>query len=150
MSRFFLTLSTLVSLSLLNVSCNNDDLNGVLPDDGAVEVSFVIDVEAVHSSRAISDGTGATQLMYAVFDENDQVVIPKVVKDNIESLLTAKGYTMSISLPKGNVYRVVFWAQNPECSAYDVADDMNVTSFRNLMLLTMQCQIGLRRPLSAL
>ena len=127
MSRFFSTLLALVSLTMLNVSCNNDDFNEVLPDESAVEVSFVLDVEAVHSTRAISDGTGATQLMYAVFDENDQVVIPKAVKDNVSSLLTEKGYTMSISLPKGNVYRVVFWAQNPECQAYDVADDMNVT-----------------------
>lgn len=127
MSKFFLTISMLLSLSLLSVSCNNDDFNGELPNDGAVEVSFVLDVEAVHSSRAISDGTGATQLMYAVFDENAQLVIPKAVKGNISSLLTAKGYEMSISLPKGNVYRVVFWAQNPECQAYDVADDMNVT-----------------------
>jgi hypothetical protein len=34
---------------------------------------------------------------------------------------------MSISLAKGQTYRVAFWAQNPECKAYTISDDMKVT-----------------------
>ena len=126
MSRFLLTVSMFLSLAFLNVACDNEEFNEA-SQDGAVEVSFVVDVDALTSTRAISDGTGATQLMYAVFDENDQVIIPKVVMDNVSTLLSDKGFDMTISLPKGNVYRVVFWAQNPNCTAYSVSDDMKVT-----------------------
>ncbi len=34
---------------------------------------------------------------------------------------------MTISLAKGHSYQVVFWAQNSECTAYTVSDDMKVS-----------------------
>ena len=39
---------------------------------------------------------------------------------------TNGGY-VDITLPKGHTYKVVFWAQNSECDAYTVSDDMKVT-----------------------
>lgn len=91
------------------------------------EVSINLCVETLPASRAISDGTGATQLMYAIFDEDGNVIYPKVVKNDITSLLTQKGHSMYITLPKGNVYQMAFWAQSPKCTAYTVSDDMKVT-----------------------
>ena len=99
------------------------------PDGSAerVEVSFNLDVDNLHSTRAISDGTGATQLMYGIFNEAGELIISKSVKNNITALLTDAGYTMSVSLVKGQSYKAVFWAQNPECDAYTVSEDMKVT-----------------------
>ena len=51
----------------------------------------------------------------------------KSTKDDVTGLLTENGFTMSISLAKGQTYRVAFWAQNPECEAYTISDDMKVT-----------------------
>ena len=96
MSRFLLTVSMFLSLAFLNVACDNEEFNEA-PQDGVAEVSFVIDVDALTSTRAISDGTGATQLMYAVIDENDQVIIPKVVMDSVSTLLSDNGFDMTIS-----------------------------------------------------
>ena len=92
-----------------------------------VEVSFSIDVENFSTSRTISDGQGATQLMYAVFSNTGELIISKVVKDNVKTLTTTAGYSMSISLAKGQLYKAVFWAQNPNCNAYTISDDMQLT-----------------------
>ena len=90
-----------------------------------VEVTFAIDAEAAMTTRAISDGSKATQLMYGVFNESGDLIIKKAIKNNITTLLG--GYNMSISLAKGHSYQVVFWAQNSECKAYEVSDDMKVS-----------------------
>lgn len=109
-------------------SCSHDNDPNV---GDVVDVPFFLDVEAVLETRAdadkkISDGTDANQLMYAVFREGDtDPIIKKVVKDDVEGL--TKGYKMSISLAKGHSYQVVFWAQNSECDAYTVSDDMKVS-----------------------
>lgn len=109
-------------------SCSHDSDPNV---GDVVDVPFFLDVEAVLETRAdadkkISDGTDANQLMYAVFREGDtDPIIKKVVKDDVEGL--TKGYKMSISLAKGHSYQVVFWAQNSECDAYTVSDDMKVS-----------------------
>lgn len=92
-----------------------------------VEVSFALDLQSIPSTRAISDGTGATQLSYGVFNDSGELVIGKVVKNDVTTLLSQAGHTMTISLAKGQSYNVVFWAQNPQCSAYTVSDDMQLT-----------------------
>lgn len=115
----------LMLFSIANVSCVNDELQNDFSD--VADVVFDIDLETTSLTRAISDGTGATELMYGVFDEDNNVIFKKAVKNGITSLLTSTGYTMTISLPKGNTYRVVFWAQNPACTAYEVSDEMVVT-----------------------
>ena len=91
------------------------------------EVRFVIGTENGMTTRAISDGTGATQLSWAVFNNQGELIHKKATKENVTSLLTKDGHTMSITLAKGQTYRVAFWAQNPECEAYTISDDMKVT-----------------------
>lgn len=119
----FRTLAIVAALVSV-ISCVKEE---EMPADDLAQVYFELDLETTPSTRAISDGTGATQLMYGVFDEDDKLVIAKQVKNNITSLLSESGYTMGISLARGNTYRVVFWAQNPDCQAYSVSDSMKVT-----------------------
>ena len=105
------------------VACQHDT-NEIIPE--TYDVRFVIDTESRIGTRAISDGTGATQLSWAVFNEDGELIHKKATKDNVSGLLTDNGYTMSISLAKGQTYKVAFWAQNAECDAYTVSDDMKV------------------------
>ena len=106
-------------------SCSHDITR---PEAGdSAEVNFVIDIEGAMATRAISDGTGATQLSWAIFSETGELIHSKTVKDNVTGLLTSAGHSISMSLAKGKTYKAVFWAQNPECTAYTVSEDMKVT-----------------------
>ena len=114
----------LLSFALLFTACSEefDD-----EQEKNVAVQIDLDVESSLGTRSISDGTNATQLMWAVFDADGNLIIKKSVKDNINSLLSEDGYSMSISLAKGKTYQVAFWAQSADCSLYNVSDDMKVT-----------------------
>ena len=56
----------LLAMCAFMCACTNEQ-EPVAPE--TVEVSFNLDVENQPITRAISDGTGATQLMYGVFNE---------------------------------------------------------------------------------
>lgn len=115
-----------LAMSLLFVSCS-DKLENQTIEDGMAEVTFSVDLESAALTRAISDGTGADQLMWAVFNEDGELLVKKSVIDNADALISDKGYIFSTSLAKGLTYKAVFWAQNPECTAYTVSDDMKVS-----------------------
>ena len=106
-----------LAMSLLFVSCS-DKLENQAIEDGMAEVTFSVDVESAALTRAISDGTGADQLMWAVFNEDGELLVKKSVIDNADALISDKGYSFSTSLAKGLTYKAVFWAQTPECTAY--------------------------------
>lgn len=115
----------LVASTMLFWSCSQDNTR---PETGDfAEVNLVVDLEGSMATRAISDGTGADQLSWAIFSETGELVHSKTVKENVTGLLTDAGHTISVSLAKGKTYKAVFWAQNPECTAYTVSDDMKVT-----------------------
>lgn len=114
----------LLSFALLFTACSEEFDN---EQEKNVAVQIDLDVESSLGTRSISDGTNATQLMWAVFDTDGNLIIKKSVKDNIAGLLSEEGYSMSISLAKGKTYQVAFWAQSADCSFYNVSDDMKVT-----------------------
>lgn len=84
-------------------------------------------------SRAISDGSGAKKLVYAVYNANGELINTIsgadangqfVDNDAFDNGLTE---TVNITLAKGQQYTVAFWAQNPNCTAYTTTDLKNVT-----------------------
>ena len=111
---------------LLSWSCSNE-LDGPNLEGAEAEVNFVLELEGALETRAISDGTGADQLSWAIFGETGELIHAKTVKDNVTGLLTESGHSIAVSLAKGKTYKAVFWAQNPECTAYTVSEDMKVT-----------------------
>lgn len=111
---------------LLPLSCQ-DKIYDQNPAETMADIRFSMSVEGETATRAISDGTGANQLMYAIFDEEGTLVIGKDVKDNVTGLTSANGYSFYVSLAKGKTYKATFWAQNSSCKAYTVSDDMKVT-----------------------
>lgn len=108
---------------LLATSCSNDELD-VVQSGNEAQVTFSLGLEGGIATRAISDGKSADVLMYAVFDKDGERIntIQKVSKTGVTFPTTE-----NITLAKGQTYKVAFWAQDNDCKAYTVSDDMNVT-----------------------
>ena len=120
---------------LFATSCSNDELDVVQSGDEA-QVTFSLGLEGGIATRAISDGTGAKKLVYAVYklDADGNPVLQKVVGSNndsqfvdVEAFDGGLTETVSVTLAKGQTYQVAFWAQNPNCTAYTTTDLKNVT-----------------------
>ena len=80
-----------------------------------VTLSLNVGVERVLSTRAISDGTGADKLVYQILDEAGAPVGDVVTKDGVTFPVQE-----SVTLIKGKTYKMVAWAQNGACTAYDL------------------------------
>lgn len=115
---------TLFVMTALFASCTTE--KELMDTTETMEAQFDLKVESIPMTRAISDGSGATQLMYGVFKDDGELIFKKEVIDNVTALLTDEGYSMSVPLAKGQSYKIVFWAQNPECKAYTISDDMQL------------------------
>ncbi len=109
---------------LLATSCQNDELETIQSGNEAT-VSFSLGVEGGVQTRAISDGTGANELHYRVFQEDGTPVSNALVKE--VKKVDSYPYEVEMTLAKGQTYKVAFWAQNEACDAYTVDENMNLT-----------------------
>ena len=119
---------------LLATSCSNDELD-VVQSGNEAQVTFSLGLEGGIATRAISDGTGAKKLVYAVYklDADGNPHLQKVVgSDRNGQFVDGAAFdgglteTVSVTLAKGQTYQVAFWAQNPICNAYKTEDLTNV------------------------
>ena len=120
---------------LFATSCSNDELD-VVQSGNEAQVTFSLGLEGGIATRAaISDGTGAKKLVYAVYKLNADgtPVLQNVVGSNNEGqFVDTEAFdgglteTVSVTLAKGQTYQVAFWAQNPNCNAYTTTDLTNV------------------------
>ena len=120
---------------LLATSCSNDELD-VVQSGNEAQVTFSLGLEGGIATRAaISDGTGAKKLVYAVYKLNADgtPVLQNVEGSNNEGqFVDTEAFdgglteTVSVTLAKGQTYQVAFWAQNPNCNAYTTTDLTNV------------------------
>ena len=107
-----------MAAGLFMASCSNDELE-VIQSENEAQVTFALSLENGAQTRAISDGTGADRLIYAVFDkEGNRISTIKAVDKT-----TTFPATESLTLAKGQTYKVAFWAQNNDCKAYTVNTD---------------------------
>ncbi|MGM9812539.1 MAG: DUF6562 domain-containing protein, partial [Muribaculaceae bacterium] len=121
-----LFLSMVAACTLMfTTSCSDEELNGSIGD--TAKVSFNLKADAALRTRAISDGTGADVLIYRVFDKDGKIISgqAKVTETGIADLKT--GHSITLNLAKGQSYKVAFWAQDDDCEAYTVGEDMSVT-----------------------
>ncbi len=93
----------------------------------SVSITFILESDNEIYTRAISDGKSVNQLTYAIFNERGDVVVPKSVKDNVTIAANGTATTLMLTLPAGGSYKAAFWAQNSECDAYTISDDMTLT-----------------------
>lgn len=117
---------------LLATSCSNDELD-VVQSGNEAQVTFSLAAEGGIATRAISDGTGAKKLVYAVYNANGELINTIANTDVngqiVDNSAFDNGLTenVTITLAKGQQYTVAFWAQNPNCTAYTTTDLKNVT-----------------------
>lgn len=110
---------------LFAASCTNDNLDVTTPGDEA-QVTFSLEAESGIDTRAISDGTSADLLYYAIYNTNKQLIT--TISPSTDGLFTKTGAfsngskrdEVTITLAKGQEYTAVFWAQDSDCNAYTV------------------------------
>lgn len=107
-------------------SCQTEKLETVQTGNEA-QVSFTLGLEDNIATKAISDGSKADKLVYAVYklEADGTPVLQNVVgskngqfiKDDFKS-----GDNVTVTLAKGQTYQVAFWAQDGDCTAYNTDD----------------------------
>ena len=102
---------------LLTCACSNEEL-GAVESKADAKVTFKLGLENAMNTRAISDGSLINKLHFAIFDSTGAIV--ESSKDRGAEF----PFTTSVSLVKGEQYTAVFWAQNKDCTAYTISDDM--------------------------
>ena len=107
---------------LLTGACSIDErTSGGNGDEAMLTLNMGLD--GAVQTRAIGDGTGADHLKYVVFDVNGNRIPGIEIFDEDVDFPT----TQTITLAKGQTYKIAFWAHNKACTAYDVSDEMVVT-----------------------
>ena len=110
---------------LLATSCSNDELD-VVQSGNEAQVTFSLAAEGGIATRAISDGTGADLLYYAIFDAQGKLITTingstaGLLKKENAFLNGSKQDAVEVTLAKGQEYTAVFWAQDASCNAYTV------------------------------
>lgn len=106
---------------LLTGACSIDERTSGNNGNEAM-LTLNMGLDGAVQTRAIGDGSGANHLIYAVFDETG-----KRIKglDQVSKHVTFPT-TETITLAKGQTYMIAFWAQNKDCAAYEVSDEMVV------------------------
>ena len=112
MNKHFLFTMLAASTMVLATGCSSSDDTAVTPENNSLAaVSFSVQADAVAGTRAISDGSGADELIYRVFDKDGNSVgtLDKKTETGLTDLLT--GHKVTLYLAKGQTYKVAFWAQ---------------------------------------
>ena len=123
-------LSTMLAAStlVLATGCSSSEDTAEMQQSNLAAVSFDVQADAAANTRAISDGKGADELIYRVFDKDGKAItdqLAKTTETGLTDLLS--GHKVTVYLAKGQTYKVAFWAQDADCKAYTVGDDMSVT-----------------------
>ena len=128
MKKLFYSLFAFAALAMTNSSCSDELETGTVTNSNEATVSFSIQLENEVGSRAIGDGTTATELHYAVYKAKDGEI-----GDEISALRGTDGYkgtetikdhqaTVTLTLVKGQTYNFLFWAQAPNGEDYYTID----------------------------
>ena len=110
---------------LLATSCSKDEPD-VVQSGNEAQVTFSLAADGRIATRAISDGTGADLLYYAIFDADNKLIT--TISGSTNGLLkkenafpnASKTDEVEVTLAKGQEYTAVFWAQDASCDAYRV------------------------------
>lgn len=117
-------------IALLFTACSENELMNSSQGKLA-QVRFSVGVENQMATRAISDGSGANKLVYAIYEcdeDGDEMVVAKTEVD--AATLKNGEYVIEnteLILELGKTYRAIFWAQNKNCTKYTISDNMEVT-----------------------
>lgn len=120
MKKFLLGLVAMTGLFFVTSCSNEADL---VVAGGDTTVSFNVGVNNKMLSRAIGDGQSANTLVYQVFDETGATPVTEQQNASVTQWPT----TANVTLVAGKTYKIVFWAQNNTCTAYNTTNLAAVT-----------------------
>lgn len=121
MKKYILSVGATAALLLGAASCSSEMEPAMTGDE--VMVQYTVSLADNVESRTISDGMGANTLKFAVFTEDGQHIAALDQTVAVEN----KAATISTKLAKYHTYKLVFWAQNSACTAYDTSDMSAIT-----------------------
>lgn len=102
-----------------------------LPSAEQTSVTFLLNRGSDAVTRAISDGTSVDKLIYAVYNDKGQIILPRAEQHSpaivADKVTKERSLSLTISVPAGSNYKAVFWLQSSECDAYTISDDMQLT-----------------------
>lgn len=104
-------------------SCFKDDLKPVGGGE-TVSVVFTPDFDSSLYTKAISDGTGADELMVTVYENSSPVEISRIVWPLDEALVDG----VELRLLSGHNYQLLFWAYDSDNTAYTVSESGIITA----------------------
>lgn len=105
-------------------SCTNDD-DFLSSQNRSVEVMFRPTLSENLDTRAlIGDASGIDQLVVAVYEGNETLSKKYSFTEDWSSV---KSNGLSLTLIEGREYKILFWAENKENSAYEITDDGNIS-----------------------
>ena len=108
-----------VAMIALAASCSKDAAEAPAVVDETAKVSFTVELPGV-VSRATNDGTTATELHYAVYQDNgdntNTLLFSTDAEDQVKTM-SDLATTVELDLVSQQTYDIVFWAQAP--GAYD-------------------------------
>ena len=105
----------------LSTSCQKEESitdTKSIQDEGYVE--FQVSAHGDIATKAISKGDMVDVLYYAVYKNGEEL---KDLRPSSPIVRGADGrFVFKIKLVKGLKYRIAFWAQSSQCTAYDISD----------------------------
>lgn len=115
--------SLILAFAVLSLSaCSNDDY--LLQTEGeSVSITFRPTLGSELNTRAIGDATGIDRLTVAVY-EGTQTLSKKFSFSEEWDIVKRNG--IALTLVEGRSYKILFWAENSENSAYNITDDGRV------------------------
>ena len=115
--------SLILAFAVLSLSaCSNDDY--LLQTEGeSVSITFRPTLGSELNTRAIGDATGIDRLTVAVY-EGTQTLSKKFSLSEEWDIVKRNG--IALTLIEGHSYKILFWAENSENSAYNITDDGRV------------------------
>ena len=121
--------ASMAALGMFAASCSSEiDAPNVGLDDG--EVRYTVELPAgitSRASRAVSDGLAATDLKVYVYDRESKALI-----ETKKPTVTDRRAEVSLQLPTGKKFDIVFWAQNPDAPySYDSEKRIVYMNYRN-------------------
>lgn len=109
--------------ALLLSSCSSEEPVLTTENDGNVVFTATLPAQMVQSRSVYDDGLTATNLDYAVYDEEGN----NIAALNGTGTFTNRQTTVSLSLVSGKTYTVVFWASAPT-SPYEFNKSTGIVS----------------------
>ena len=116
--------SLILAFAVLSLSaCSNDDY--LLQTEGEnVSITFHPTLGGELSTRTIGDATGIDRLTVAVY-EGSQTLSKKFSFSEEWDIVKRNG--IALTLIEGRSYKILFWAENSENSAYTITGDGRIT-----------------------